>query len=63
MTNQPTSQPTAPLPVHTDPYQYDTVTRHLNRLVDQPVYRSIMERHGLTRVPGSVWLDENGEVA
>lgn len=41
----------------------DTVTRRLNRLIDQPVRRSVMERYGLTRVPGSVWLDENGEVA
>jgi virulence-associated protein VapD len=41
----------------------DTVTRRIHQLIDQPVYRSIMERHGLTRVPGSVYLDENGEVA
>lgn len=52
---QPNRPPTAPSP--------DTVTRRLNRLIDQPIRASIMERFGLSRVPGSVYRDETGEVA
>jgi hypothetical protein len=51
------------LPGSTEKEPPDTVTRRIHQLIDQPVYRSIIERYGLTRVPGSVYLDENGEVA
>jgi hypothetical protein len=52
LTGRPNDQPTP-----------DTVTRQLNQLIDQPIRRSIMERYGLTRVPGTVYYDESGEVA
>lgn len=41
----------------------DTVTVRIHQLIDQPIRQSIIERYRLTREPGSVWRDENGEVA
>lgn len=45
------------------PLRPDTVTRELNRLIETPIRQSIIDRHRLTRIPGSVVIDENGDEA
>lgn len=56
MTSHPSSQPNDQ---PATPPVLDSAQLHVKSLIYQAVYRA----YGYTRMPGSVYLDENGEVA
>lgn len=56
MTSRPVSPPT---PEPEDPPVLDSVDRRVQSIF----YEAFIEAHGITRLPGSVYIDENGEVA
>jgi hypothetical protein len=56
--DQPTSQPT-PDPETQPDQPLDSAQLHVKSLIYQAVYKA----HGYTRMPGSVYIDENGDVA
>lgn len=68
MTVQPSAQPApdAAIPDGTgrgESFLNYAITMYVHRHVRWLVYREVYERYGYTRAPGSVYYDENGEVA